>query len=567
MRYLLLFIASLFFTAGAYAETMPLLPLKQVATFEDINTPTEGSFTVAGTEFSLTAQSPQAFNFTITLPDGTVVDAGNAEGLGYHWSTEADGFSALFAPGLQNVTVSNDHAPAGDYRFKITPSTTLSSIHVEVTELSGLSGQLLLGPPNLTIEANKPFAVTAAVLRNGVLLPEAEVMLSVIDKDAHLVLAAPLLDDGASPDTDTHDGVYSRSITLANDGHFQLKADVSWTDPMTGRQYRGSLFNNLRIRSPKVHLSGEFSEQALDEDNDGLIDALVLTFAESEPRVSGKYSLTAVLENNSGNTSIPATSRADNDLLPLSVKVPHDRLKSLGEDGPYLVKALNIWSGSEIIGHWENFGITQAYKLADLERRNTLITGLVGDSGIDSDGDGRYEKLKVDMVIDVVLPGYYGVSADIKSADKNSFGEYSIQSIYLNKGKNTVSLYFLGSDIGVTGIDGPYLIGNAFVYPNFTARASILVDIVGQTGVYQCGQFAGCGSDMVSEIKRIADGLCALQKNQLLVKLNLIDRLSKNHPDLAEKQLSGLFTRAKALERSGSCPPAKGWSSDRQEQP
>jgi hypothetical protein len=561
-----LFILSLFITTEIYAETVPLLPLKQVTAFKDINAPTEGSFTVAGTEFSLTAQSLQAFSFNITLPDGTVIDAGNAEGLGFHWSAKADGFSALFAPGLQSVTVSNDHAPSGSYRFKITPATSLSSIHVEVTELSGLSGQLILGPPNLTVEANKPFPVIAVVQRSGVLLSDADATLSVLDKDGHLVLSTPLLDDGVSPDTGAHDGVYSRAITLASDGHFPLKADISWTDQMTGRQYRGSLFNNLAIRSPKVHPSGGFSERTLDEDNDGYIDALVLTFAESAPRVSGKYSLTVVLENNSGNTTIPATSLADNDLLPLSVKIPYDRLKSLGEDGPYFVKALNIWSGSEIIGHWENFGATKAYKLSDLERRNTLITGLAGDSGIDSDGDGRFEKLKVDMVIDVVLPGYYGVSADIKSADKNSFGEYSIQSIYLNKGKNTVSLYFLGSDIGITGIDGPYLIGNAFVYPNFTARASILVDIVGQTGVYQCSQFAGCGSDMVSEIKRIANGMCALQKNQLLVKLNLIDQLSKKHPDVAEKQLSALFTRAKALEKSGSCPPAKGWISDREEQ-
>lgn len=117
----------------------------------------------------------------------------------------------------------------------------------------------------------------------------------------------------------------------------------------------------------------------------------------------------------------------------------------------------------------------------------------------------------------------------------------------------------------MAGLDGPYPIGNAFVYPNFKAEASILVDIVGQTGVYQCSQFAGCGSDMAAEIKRIAGILCDLQGHQLLVKLNLIDRLAEKHPEVAEKQLSALFTRAKALERSGSCPPAKGWPSDRQE--
>jgi hypothetical protein len=567
MKYLL-FIMCLFVATVAFAETVPLLPLKQVTTFKNIDAPTQGGVTVAGSEFSLTAQSLQAFTFEITLPDGTLINAGNAEGLGFQWSTEVDGFDALFAPGLQSVTVSNDHAPPGNYRFKITPEAPIGLIHVEVIELAGLSGQLVLGPPNLTVEVNKPFPVMAALQRNGALQAGADVALSVTDQDGREVLTTSLLDDGVAPDGGAHDGVYSHAITLTNEGRFQLKADVSWTDPVTGRQYRGSLFNNLNIRSPKIHLSGEFSEHTLDEDNDGLIDSLVLTFAESAPRVSGKYSLTVVLENSSGSASIPATSRADNDLLPLAVEVPHDRLKALVEDGPYLVKALNIWSGSEIIGHWENFGTTQAYKLSDLERRNTLITGLAGDSGIDSDGDGdgRFEKLKVDMVIDTVLPGYYGVSADIKSADKNSFGDYSIQSIYLNKGKNTVPLYFLGSDIGMADLDGPYLIGNAFVYPNFKAEASILVDIVGQTGAYQCSQFAGCGSDMGAEIKRIAGILCDLQGHQLLVKLDLIGRLAKKHPDVAEKQLSALFTRAKALERSGSCPPAKGWPSDRQEQ-
>jgi hypothetical protein len=127
MKYLL-FIMCLFVTPVAFAETVPLLPLKQVTTFKNIEAPMQGGFTVAGTEFSLTTQSLQAFTFEITLPDGTLINAGNAEGLGFHWSTEVDGFSALFAPGLQSVTVSNDHASPGSYRFKITPEASISLI-------------------------------------------------------------------------------------------------------------------------------------------------------------------------------------------------------------------------------------------------------------------------------------------------------------------------------------------------------------------------------------------------------------------------------------------------------
>lgn len=564
----ILLILCFFISTGAFAKTeiIHLSPLQQSYSFESISTPITGNFTVAGTDFQVTAKGLEVFSFTITLPDGTIVDANNAELQDFQLSTTEPGEIPLFNPNLRSVTYSSSQVIAGSYQFTIIPEPENSLVHVSVTELSGLSGELIIGPPNTTIEANEAFSVTAVLQREGILLDQANTILTVTDQDKNIVYSGQLLDDGVSPDTDENDGVYNRAITLENDGQYQLKVDVIWIDQLTGSTYQGSLFKHLSIKSPQIFLSGEFTERIIDEDNDNLIDALELTFAESAPRVSREYSLTVILENSSGTASISATRRTANNSLPLAVKVPYDRIKLLEEDGPYFVKALNIWSGPEIIGHWKDFGYTQAYKLEDMERRNTLITGLTGDMGIDNDGDGLFEQFKVDMIIDVVLPGYYTASADLKSADKDSLAESNFVTTYLSKGKNTVSLYFLGSDIGISGIDGPYLIGNAFVYPEFKARASIHVKILGETGVYQCSQFAGCDTDMVSEIKRIANSLCTLHSHKLLAKLKMVDSLAIKHPDVAENQLSGLFSKAKALERSGSCPPASGWISDRQEQ-
>ena len=103
---------------------------------------------------------------------------------------------------------------------------------------------------------------------------------------------------------------------------------------------------------------------------------------------------------------------------------------------------------------------TSAYKYTDFEEAvpNIVFTGSYWDMGIDSDGNGLYEALKVDVGVSVLESGTYMAMGMLYSSD----GSMPISSAYnmptLNEGLQSITLTFDGGDINASGLDGSYLV-------------------------------------------------------------------------------------------------------------
>jgi len=77
------------------------------------------------------------------------------------------------------------------------------------------------------------------------------------------------------------------------------------------------------------------------------------------------------------------------------------------------------------------------------------------DYGLDTDGDGLYNYLVVEVKVAVTRAGWYGLSGDLYD-DTGYYLGYAWSSSYLDVGTQTLWLYFLGYRINSSGRDGPY---------------------------------------------------------------------------------------------------------------
>jgi pimeloyl-ACP methyl ester carboxylesterase len=98
----------------------------------------------------------------------------------------------------------------------------------------------------------------------------------------------------------------------------------------------------------------------------------------------------------------------------------------------------------------------------DVLPSRTTFTGEVADRGIDDDGDGRYERLAVDVGVEVDVAASYrvfGTLADLAGAPI----EQVLVEGQLAAGRQTVSLEFDGAPLFARGTDGPYLVDDLMI--------------------------------------------------------------------------------------------------------
>src|SRR5207302_10215068 len=78
-------------------------------------------------------------------------------------------------------------------------------------------------------------------------------------------------------------------------------------------------------------------------------------------------------------------------------------------------------------------------------------------TGLDFNGNGQFDYLKVGLNIIVDSASYYDYSVSLRDKNGKELGFVSNYA-FLNAGSNTLDLYFDGSVIGRNGVDGPYFL-------------------------------------------------------------------------------------------------------------
>jgi len=257
------------------------------------------------------------------------------------------------------------------------------------------------------------------------------------------------------------------------------------------------------------------------------IDYIRFEFEYMGPRSAETHYIGLSLRAENGEEIEVNSGAISDSTQPLVVKFPAEELKKLQMDGPYQLTRVEVNTESyPFLGHRDNLGRTAAYRLADLERRNTLLLPLRSDRGVDIDGDGLFDWLEVVFGIDVLISGNYGISAYLKKENVGTTGfAFTSVDTYLSRGENEVTIAFSGEEIGRFSQDGPYKVWSVLVYPRFERRyCSAVADDFAVTQLYTCSQFSGCVRDVNILFQRLLSQLEAVDlneglKNSLRVKL------------------------------------------------
>lgn len=390
----------------------------------------------------------------------------------------------------------------------VSQRATGSNHHAVLTDPTPGTWQIEIVAHNLTSNRDvvihtmfAPNPVVLALLGGGANVPSgvpSSVALAVFDgmtklRDTTVEAAAyspsgtrtPITfrDDGIFPDATANDGNYGASVATGDAGEYEVAVRVRG-NASTGAFVRTATASFRAVARTAI-FDGTFTDAGIDDNGDGLLDAVIV-----RPRLNvtraGTYNVSLELRSTGGRTIVANFSGA----LGTGVVSPavrfnaEDIVRDLGENGPYLVRLAeakeHLPEGILTVDRRLDLGNTGAYTLTQFQRER-LRLGSGTATGIDLNGNGRFDRLRIDLQLIAELSGFYQFSGTLTDRNGTVLG-LSSGSRTFSPGTNTITLLFDGMKIGENGVDGPYTLsliafgaGQSLVAPrafdaNFLAR-------------------------------------------------------------------------------------------------
>jgi hypothetical protein len=241
-------------------------------------------------------------------------------------------------------------------------------------------------------------------------------------------------------------------------------------------------------------LTGDYSEGGVDGDSDGRFESL---------RVSVGIKLTSPLWTNvvvwlvdSADTPLGWAAKAG-DLADgshtVDVFFPGPQLVAAGRNGPYRVSHVEFRLGEEdeeLADAADNVLTTAAYPVSAFTPAPVVISGPYSDVGADSNGDGQFDWLRVNVGLQVDVAGSYTVVGELAGSGPIVAAR---STTIVSSGAPTVSLWFSGANIYQSRQDGPYRLSSVRVED----ASGAVVDIrpsAHTTASYNHAQFAHPGT-------------------------------------------------------------------------
>ncbi|MGC1122288.1 MAG: PKD domain-containing protein [Candidatus Methanofastidiosia archaeon] len=231
-----------------------------------------------------------------------------------------------------------------------------------------------------------------------------------------------------------------------------------------------------------------FQDQGVDEDGDGFFDMLSVD-VEVNVSQSGRYSISADLVGYYEDPISYAVTykdlKAGNQIITLYFDGQDINQSAI--DGPYRLSYLGLHdSEGNLIDLEEKIYLTASYSYSDFQKPYVVFNNNYADYGVDTNGNGLYDNLTIEIGLDVNKGGTYTIQGKLHDSN-GCYIDYSTEEVFLNIGSQTASLEFDGSKINQNGFVGPLILRDVVI-------SNEQQEIVGQKG-YACETSSDYGFD------------------------------------------------------------------------
>jgi hypothetical protein len=436
---------------------------------------------------------------SVVTPSGNVITPENINGIGGEFiktdresANAADGF--LIIPSLTgnfHYIYTFPAQGAGNYTVRFQAPNNLSEEVAIITNAawdSPVAAKIFAAES--TVKTGSPAILTAALFKGTEAITNATVEVMIVDP-ARNKSTLKLLDNGPSETDDrTGDGLYSGEFIPNAVGEYSILAKITGTTS-DGVSFIRNALTQLQAIAPKGRLSGSISDQGMDDNADGLTDRIAFKVG-TQIETAGNYQVFVHLKTSTGRAIVGSGVA----VLPsgpgmIEANINADVIREVNENGPYTIEQVELdylseTQGSEPADSRFNLGQTAAYIVTQFHRRPLILTGAFTEQGIDTNNNGRFDRLRVAVQVDVLTGGTYNWT--LKLSDQG-FEQIDVAagSGTLSPGLQQIVVEFDGARIGATGVPGPFILNDLLLF----GPKSLVVTEVGRTRAYLPEQFEG----------------------------------------------------------------------------
>jgi hypothetical protein len=440
----------------------------------------------------LTLGADPDIKFVLRTPQGDIFPTDTPWAFGGTFSTSTANNGTVYSSITLNQPVT------GAWTLELSTATPKTPNSLAVLEYS-LDGTLLpesKPAPSSTLQIDynqiegKPILMSLYAEAPGLpLAPEAQVeVVNFLEDGSQHKQTVKLYDNGNATNGDAKagDGLYSALVPSLPPTSYvafsKVNATVGKEDLELGGYTIFVVYRKTAFITPKIS-----EEIAQDDNEDGLIDRLVFKVPIEWVEREGPSIIRADLEgSNKKYVSIyPDQYSFTKDMKFASISISvEDIVKNVGVDGPYkIIHFIHAWEPDNgvydgIVDHLvQNIGdagYTKPYKLKDFDGPYFENERFISDRGIDTNGNGLYDKIGITVSIDsrASFPEAltWHANMNLKAADgtpqiKNN--TITGQSDYkVIKGTNRFEFIFDVQELGLNGIGGPFEVDPFYVFAN-----------------------------------------------------------------------------------------------------
>lgn len=246
-------------------------------------------------------------------------------------------------------------------------------------------------------------------------------------------------------------GSYNVSMVMSNE--FDHPSDVD------NQYFATSAYRYTDFQFRAAEFTRNYSELTVDTDSDKLYNYLIINVG-TYVRESGEYTVVGWLYD--GNeTKITTTHNTTH----LNTGKNMVMLLFSGEDirysrlsGPYYLRYLTLMEDGEQIDFILDAYSTDDYRFDRFQTREAELRDSYESWGKDPNKNKFYDYLTVAVGIRTYEPGKYTVLGDLYDEKGNMVGQVSGEKEFEGTGTEYIQLNFLGKDIFLNGMDGPYFL-------------------------------------------------------------------------------------------------------------